>query len=239
MTHVLYRFVKRVTVLVGVLGAVVLGIVVPASASSAGGSLAAGNSMCTDQTGSANGVTLSGAVTTPTTNVAGVTWTVRAARRPGTAEVQIFRSARKDVSNTPLVANLPGTVFYRLCLANNSAGPVSFTHAAVVAGGPATETRTGATTAVLSSGGTVCGERIAKRGHLQATSTAPITWLVRAFSGNGPTATSTRLLTVTSTSVNAFIPSGSYAFLDVCALDRSPDNNTAATTAIAMQFTAN
>lgn len=238
MTHVLHRFVKQVTVLVGVLGAVALGIIVPASASSASGSLAPGNSMCTDQTGSAGGVTLTGAVTTPTAN-AGVTWTVRAARRPGTAEVQIFRSTRADVSNTPIVATLPGTVFYRLCLANHTAGPVHFTHAEVVAAGPATESRTGATTALLSRGGTVCGERIAKRGHLQATSTAPVTWLVRAFSGNGPTATSRRLLTVTSTSVNAFIQSGSFAFLDVCALDRSPSVNAAGRTAISMQFTAN
>jgi hypothetical protein len=237
MTHVLYRFVKRVTVLVGVLGAVVLGIVVPASASSAAGSLAAGNSMCTDQTGSAHGVSLSGAVTAPTPT-AGVTWTVRAARRPGTAEFVIFRTNRADVSSTPIVANLRGTVFYRLCLANNTTTAVRFTHAAVV-GGPATQSGSGPTTALLSSGGTVCGERIAKSGHLRATSSAPITWLVRAFSGNGPSATSTRLLAVTSTSVNAFIPSGSYAFLDVCALDRSPDTSTSARTAIAMQFTAN
>ena len=238
MTHVLYRFVKRATVLAGVLGAVVLGIVVPASASSAGGSLAPGNTMCTDQTGSTNGVALFGAVTTPTTN-AGIGWTVRAAKRPGTAEVPIFRSGRADISNTPLVANVRGLVFYRLCLANNTAGPVSFTHAAVVAKGPATDSRTGATTALLSSGATVCGERIARSGHLRATSTAPITWLVRAFSANGPSATTTRLLRVTSTSVNAFIPSGSYAFLDVCALDRAPANNTSAKTEIAMQFTAN
>jgi hypothetical protein len=237
MTHVLYRIVKRMTVLAGVLGAMVLGIVVPASASTATGTLAAGNSMCTDQTGSSRGVALFGDVTTPTPT-AGVTWTVRAARRPGTTELQIFRSTRKDVSNTPVAATLRGTVYYRLCLANDSGAPVSFRDARVVALGPTTGSSSGPTTAQLTAGGTVCGERIARSGHLRATSTAPVTWLVRAFSGNGPTATSTRLLSVTTTSVNVAFGPGPYASLDVCALDRAQVTNSSGTTAIAMQFSA-
>src|SRR6476620_10557935 len=155
MTHVLYRFVKRVTLLVGVLGAVVLGIVVPASASSAGGSLAAGNSMCTDQTGSSGGVRLSGTVSTPT-STPGATWTVRAAKRPGVAETQVFKAVTADVTGTTVPAIQPGTVYYRLCLANNTSGTVRFAHAEALALSPSEASSTGPTTALLSSGGTVC-----------------------------------------------------------------------------------
>ncbi len=237
MTHVLYRFVKRVTLLVGVLGALVLGIALPASASSAGGSLAAGNSMCTDQTGSAGGVRLSGTASTPS-STAGVTWTVRAAKRPGLTETQVFKAVTADVTGANILATHPGTLYYRLCLANNTSSSVRFANADLVALGPAESSSTGPTTAVLSNGAMVCGERIAKSGHLRASSSAPVTWLVRAFSGNGPTPTTTRLLTVTSTSVDATFGPGAYAFLDVCAVDRSAATNTAATAAIAMQFSA-
>jgi hypothetical protein len=200
MTHVLHRFAKRVTLLVGVLGAVVLGLALPASASSAAGSLAAGNSMCTDQTGSSGGVRLSGTVTNPT-GIPGVTWTVRAAKRPDLAETQVFKAVTADVTGTNVRAMQPGTLYYRLCLANNTSGTARFAKADMVALSPAEASSTGPTMARLSNGGTACGERIAKSGHLRATSSAPVTWLVRAFNGNGPTPTATRLLTVTSSSM--------------------------------------
>ena len=238
MTHVLQRFVKQMTVLVGVLGAVVLGIVVPASATAASGSLAPGNSMCTDQTGSAGGVTLSGTVTAPTTT-AGVTWTVRAAARPGLTETQVFKAVTNDVTGTHVLVTHPGpTLYYRLCLANDTASPVRFAHADATALRPGESSSTGPTTALLSNGGTVCGERIAKSGHLTAVSSSPVTWIVRAFSANGPTPTTTRLLTVTSSSVDATFGPGAYAFLDVCAVDRSAATNTSARAAISMQFSA-
>jgi hypothetical protein len=238
MTHVLHRFVKRLTVLVGVLGTVALGIALPATASTASGSLAPGNTMCTDQTGSAGGVRLSGSVTTPTPT-AGVTWTVRAAKRPGLVETQVFKAETADVTGRNILETHPGaTLYYRLCLANDTSAPVRFSHADVIALRPAESSSTGPTTALLGNGGTVCGERIAKSGRLRATSSAPVTWLVRAFSGTGPTLTSRRLLTVTSASVNATFGPGRYAFLDVCAVDRSAATNTAARAAITMEFTA-
>jgi hypothetical protein len=240
MTHVLHRFVKRLTVLVGVLGAVLLGIALPASASTASGSLAAGNTMCTDQTGSAGGVRLSGTVTTPTPT-AGVTWTVRAATRPGptaAADTVVFRAETADVTGRTILPTHAGTLYYRLCLANTTSAAVRFANVNAVAIKPAGTSSTGPTTALLSTGGTVCGERIAKSGHLRASSSAPVTWVVRGFSGNEPTPSTRRLLTVTSTSVDANFGAGSFAFLDVCAIDRSPASSTAKT-AIAMQFTAN
>ena len=237
MTHVLHRFVKRVTLLVGVLGALVLGIALPAGASSTGGSLAAGNTMCTDQTGSTGGVRLSGTASVPS-STAGVTWTVRAAKRPGLTETQVFKAVTADVTGRNILATHPGTLYYRLCLANDTSAPVRFAHADEVALRPAESSSTGPTTALLSNGGTVCGERIAKSGHLRATSSAPVTWLVRAFSGSGPTPSTKRLLTITSSSVNETFGPGAYAFLDVCAVDRSAATNTSARTAISMQFSA-
>jgi hypothetical protein len=238
MTHVLHRYVRRLTLLVGVLGAVLLGIVVPAGASTASGTLAAGNTMCTDQTGSARGVSLSGRVTTPTTNVAGVTWTVRAAKRPGVAETQVFRASTADVTGAKVPLTHTGTQYYRLCLANNTSASIRFTNANVTALGPANNSKTGPTTAQLSNGGMICGERIANSGHLKASSNAPVTWLVRGFSGSGPTPSTIRLLSVTSSSVNQTFGPGRFAFLDVCAVDRSATTNTAARIAISMEFTA-
>jgi len=234
MTHVMYRFVKRVTLLVGVLGALLLGLALPASATTAAGTLSPGNTMCTDQTGSAGGATLSGTVTTP--SIAGVTWTVRAAKRPGFTERTVFTAHTTDVTGAKVPATNTGVLFYRLCLANDTSRPIRFTGAHVLAAGPAAVSTTGPTTALLSNGGAVCGERIARSGHLQASSSAPVTWIVRAFSA-GPSPATTRLLTATTSSVNASFGPGRFAFLDGCAIDRAP-STTARRTAISMQFTA-
>jgi hypothetical protein len=237
MTHVLSRFGKQVTLLAGVSGAVLLGIVVPAGASTASGALASGNTMCTDQTGSASGITLSGRVTTPWTN-GGVTWTVLAAQRAANVERQVFQTEAADVTGMKVPLANTGELYFRLCLANNTPASIRFTNANVNALSLANNSSTGPTTATLSNGGMICGERIAKSGHLWATSSAPVTWVVRAFSGSGPTRSAKRLLTVTSSSVNRTFAPGRYAFLDACAVDRSPATNSAAETAISMEFTA-
>jgi hypothetical protein len=233
-THVVHRFGKQVTLLAGVLGVVLLGIVVPAGASTASGALAAGNTMCTDQTGSATGANLSGLVTTPWTT-GGVTWTVLAARRPGVGETQVFKAENADITGMKVALTHSGTLYFRLCLANNTPSPIRFTNANVNPLGLANNSNTGPTTALLSNGGMICGERIAKSGHLWASSSAPVTWVVRAFNGGRPTRSARRLLTVTSMSVNQTFGPGRYAFLDVCAVDRSPGTNTGET-AISMEF---
>src|SRR5215813_5584724 len=136
MTQVLHRFGKQVTLLAGVLGAVLLGIVVPAGASTASGALAAGNTMCTDQTGSASGVVLSGRVTTPWTT-GGVTWTVGAVQRPGTVERQVFKAETADVTGAKVPLTNTGVLYFRLCLANDTSASIRFTNANVTALGPA------------------------------------------------------------------------------------------------------
>ena len=219
-----------VMVLVGMIGALVIGVALPASASSVGGALAAGNSVCTDQTGSSNGVTLYGTVTTPT---AKVTWSVLAADAPGGPEKQIFQAVTYDVSFTNVTAPHVGTVFYRLCLTNTTRSATSFSHVVAVAQPGGAGSSTGPTTAVLGHEATVCGEAIAKSGYLTASSNAPLTWWVRAFNGDGTLLRQIKPLNVTASAVDMVVGPGAYATLDLCAINHSSTTATAS-----MQFAA-
>ncbi len=204
-----------------------------ANASSVGGSLPAGSSVCTDQVGSTNGVALSGIVSSPG---ARVTWTVRASATPGGAEAQIFRAVTSDVTGTNVAAPSAGTLFYRICLANTTSSPKSFSHVFVTPrpGGANGGANLGPTTSVLGPNGTVCGELVKASGRLTATSNVTVTWFVRAYNGDLSILRSIRPLTVTSTSVDQVIGPGAYAFLDVCAINHS----TTQTATLSMQFAA-
>jgi hypothetical protein len=217
----------------GAIGVILIGLAGTASASSVGGSLPAGSSVCTDQTGSTNGVSLSGIVSTPG---ARVTWTVRAADAAGGAEAEIFRAATYDVTGTNVAAPRAGSLLYRICLNNTTRSPVSFSHVFAVPrpGGGSGQANLGPTTSILGPNGTVCGELIASSRRLTATSNVPVTWFVRAYNGDLIVPRSIRPLTATSTSVDQVIGPGAYAFLDVCAINHS----TTQTATPSMQFAA-
>jgi hypothetical protein len=201
----------------------------PASASSAGGSLPAGSSMCTDRTMSDDGVNVSGTVTTPS---AQVTWTVREADTATGAETEVFRSVGYDVTGRQVASPHAGRLFYRLCLANTTRSSVSFSHAALTPRPGFTDAQQGVgpTTAVLG-GGQVCGELIKGSGRLIASASSPVTWFVRAYNGDGTILRSIQPLTVTSASVNQVVGPGAYAFLDVCAI-----NHSTTTATLSMEF---
>ncbi len=228
------RAAARVCIsLVGAFGVILLGVAGIANASSVGGSLPAGSSVCTDQVGSTNGVTLGGIVSSPG---ARVTWTVRVAETAGGAESEIFRAVTYDVTGTNVAAPHAGTLFYRICLANTTASPKSFSHVFVTprAGGASGGSNLGPTTSVLGPNGTVCGELTKTSGRLTATSNVAVTWFVRVFNGDLSLLRSIRPLTVTATSVDQVIGPGAYAFLDVCAINHSITQ----TATLSMQFAA-
>jgi len=205
----------------------VLGLALPAGAT--GGSLRPGNSMCTDQTRSSSGVSLSGTVTTPS---AAVTWTLRAASSAGGNEAQVFQKIGYTLAGTSVAAPRAGDVFYRLCLANTTNAPVS---AASMSVSPRTagsgQVGFGPTTAVLGTEATLCGELTKAAGHLTASASSPVTFFVRAYNGDLSVLRSIRPLTVTTTRVDQQVGPGAYAFLDVCAI-----NHSATTASVSMQF---
>ena len=224
---------KVVISFAGAFGMILFGLAGTANASSVGGGLPAGSSVCTDQTGSTNGVALSGIVSSPG---AQVTWTVRSADTAGGPETEIFRVVTYDLTGTNVAAPHAGTVFYRLCLANTTASRQSFSHVFVTPrpGGASGGSGLGPTTSVLGPSGIVCGELIKTSGRLTATSNVAVTWFVRAFNGDLSFLRSIHPLTVTTTSVDQVVGPGAYVFLDVCAINHS----TTATATLSMQFAA-
>ena len=223
--------VTRSTLLVGGLVlALVLGLAAVSSASSSGGSLPAGSSMCSDQARSSTGAAVSGIVSSVN---ARVTWTVTAADIAGGPETTIFRAVTDDVTGRTVAAPHAGLVFYRVCLSNTTTSPVSFfrVFASPPAGAAGALSGIGPTSAILGAGGTVCGELLSRGGHLTASSNLPVTWFVRAYNGDLSILRQVRPLTVTSTSVDGVIGPGAYAYLDVCAI-----NHGASTATLSMQF---
>lgn len=197
-----------------------------------GGSLPAGSSISADQTRSDVGVKVSGIVSTPG---AAVTWTVKAADTPGGTETQVFRAVTYDVTGVSIAPPHPGTLFYRICLANTTRSPVSFSHVSTVprTGAGNGQSNVGPTTAILGPGGTACGELIKGSGRLTVSSDVPVTWWVRAFNGDLSVLRQIRPLTVTAPSVDQAVGPGPYAFLDACVINHSTRSAT-----LSMQFAA-
>lgn len=226
------RPTKASILVAGTVVALVMALAVPASASSIGGSLPAGGSVCVDRTRSDNGVNISGIVSSIR---AQVTWTVREADTADGSETDVFRAVGYDVTGRTVAPSHAGSLFYRLCLANTTGSAVSFSHVFLTPrpGSTDAQQNIGPTTAVLGGGGQVCGEMIKGSGRLMASSSSAITWFVRVYNGNLSILRNIRPLTVTTTSVDQVVGPGQYVFLDVCAI-----NHSTTTATLSMQFAA-
>jgi hypothetical protein len=180
------------------------------------GSLPPTSAVCTDKTRSDNGVSFYGFVGSSSNS--STIWSVRTSSSAAGPEAEVLRLPSGEPIST--VLTWPGTLFYRLCLVQSAAEPLSGFRASVnvtPAGNPVYGI--GPHTATLGAGGRFCGEVAAAPARLVGTSTTPVQWTVPVYDGDGLKVRTINL--GTSTTVDQVITPGVDEFFTACVANTS------------------